>query len=104
MEAWAIARMDLGLAEDEWLGMTPRQVQALQEARLTGLQREEWLFGMVATEVANGSFYRRDKPVRPETFMLHPYVDLQTSAKSPIEKLVDQLATLNNAVRVDKIP
>lgn len=45
-EAYASARVDLGLTEDEWLGMTPRVLQALFKRRAEAMKREAILHGM----------------------------------------------------------
>jgi hypothetical protein len=44
--AYATARIDLGLSEAEWLGMTPVVLQALFKRRLDAMRREEILHGM----------------------------------------------------------
>lgn len=71
MEAWAIARIDLGLTDDEWLDMTPRQVHALRRRQEQKMQREELLVGIIASTSANYSFCRPDPPLEPGAFMLH---------------------------------
>ncbi len=72
MDAWAIARYDLELTDEEWLEMTPRQLQALRSRHLHAQQREELLMGIVASTTANFSFCRPERPLTPEQFMLHP--------------------------------
>lgn len=84
--------------------MTPRMAYALQCRHLLKLQREEWLFGVVATEVANGSFNRRKKNVDPEYFMLHPPESRQKDAAATNDDFLAQLEKLPGAVRVDTIP
>jgi hypothetical protein len=72
LEAWAAARVELGLTDEEWLEMTPRQLHALKEARLEQMQREELLVCNVAAEVANaGGRWVRDHAVDAEFFMIH---------------------------------
>ena len=71
LEAWAAARVELGLSDEEWLNMTPRQLHALRAVRLEGMQREELLVGMVAAEAANAGHWVRDRAVNAEFFMLH---------------------------------
>jgi len=46
-QAYAMARVDLGLTEGEWLSMTPRVVQELFRRRLELMKREESLHGIV---------------------------------------------------------
>ena len=72
MEAWAIARHDLGLATEEWLAMTPRMIHALRKQRLEQMQREELMIGIIASTTANFSISAPKQPIRAEAFMLHP--------------------------------
>ena len=73
MDAWAIARHDLGLSSEEWLEMTPRQVHALLKRQVVEWQREELLVGIIASTTANFSFCRPTEPLEAESFMRHPY-------------------------------
>jgi hypothetical protein len=68
-----MARIDLGLSDDEWLDMTPRQFAALRIRQMQKMQREELLVGILASSTVNSGFCRPDKPVSPESFMLHPF-------------------------------
>lgn len=68
-----MARIDLGLSDDEWLDMTPRQFAALRIRHIQKMQREELLVGIMASTSANFSFCRPDRPISPESFMLHPF-------------------------------
>lgn len=51
--------------------MTPRQVAALRIRHLYKMQREELMFGIVASTSANFGFCRPDRPLAAESFMLH---------------------------------
>lgn len=53
--------------------MTPRQVYALRLRQEQKMQREELLVGILASTFANFSFCRPDRPIKPESFMLHPF-------------------------------
>jgi hypothetical protein len=91
-EAWAAARYDLKLSDDEWLDMTPRQVAALENARIEQMQREELLIGVLAATFENFSFYAPKKSVSPETFMLHK---LPPEPELPIgDQIMKQMAKL----------
>lgn len=68
-----MARIDLGLSDDEWLDMTPRQFAALRIRHMQKMQREELLVGILASSTVNSGFCPQDKPVRAESFMLHPF-------------------------------
>lgn len=71
LEAWASARQDLGLSDEAWLDMTPRQVHALRAVQLQQMQREELLVGIVASTMANFGFRSPTKAISAESFMLH---------------------------------
>ena len=73
MDAWAMANHDLGLSDQEWLDMTPRQVHALRKRQLERLQREEVLVGIIAATAANFGFCRPKRPLRADSFMIHPF-------------------------------
>jgi hypothetical protein len=73
MEAWAIARFDLGLSDEEWLGMTPRHLHALRLRQEQKMQREELLVGIISSTVANNGFRDHKRTITPESFMLHPF-------------------------------
>lgn len=51
--------------------MTPRQVAALRIRHLYKMQREELMFGIVASTSANFGFCPPVPPRTPESFMLH---------------------------------
>lgn len=70
---WASAREEMRLGDEEWLEMTPAQVEALRESRLRQMQREELLVGLVASTVANFGFRAPSRAMRAESFMLHPF-------------------------------
>ena len=52
--------------------MTPRMLHALRKRQIEQFQREELLVGIISATSANFSFCRPDKPLSPESFMLHP--------------------------------
>lgn len=83
LDAWAEAtsRDGLGLSEEQWLDMTPRQTGALQKLRMDQMQREEMLVGILASTVANYGYCRPDKPRSAESFMIHP---LPEAAEEPV--------------------
>jgi hypothetical protein len=53
--------------------MTPRQIHALRIRQEQKMQREELLVGILASSTVNSGFCRPERPVRPESFMLHPF-------------------------------
>jgi hypothetical protein len=72
-EAWANARQILGLSDREWLSYTPRMVQLLSEYHLERIRQTEWMLAQVCSSVVNWSMSAPRSPIRPETFMLHPW-------------------------------
>jgi hypothetical protein len=79
MDVWAGAtsKHGLGLSGDDWLAMTPRQVDALQRVHLEQMQHEELLVGILAAEIVNTSHYRPKQPRTAESFMIHPLPEKQ---------------------------
>jgi hypothetical protein len=73
LRAWAIARIELGVTDAEWLEMTPRQARELSETRLERMQREEVLVGIIASNVANFGPGQPDPPLQATDFMIHPF-------------------------------
>ncbi len=72
-EAWARARFNLNLSDEEWLDSTPRMCGELYRVRLAQMQREELLVGIIAATVENFSPVHPEKIVSPESFMLHKF-------------------------------
>lgn len=78
LDAWAIARGTLGLSNDEWLEMTPRQLNALRKRYVERIQREELLIGLVCSTTANFSFCRPNRMLTARDFMLHQFPEPPT--------------------------
>lgn len=73
MEIWADNRYNLGLAEEEWLAMTPRMVQYLNRERLETVRQRELMLSRVGTTAANfGGMAPKDR-LPEDVLMLHPY-------------------------------
>jgi hypothetical protein len=68
LKAWAEARADLDLGDEEWLDMTPRQVDALYRVRSRQRRRENILIGKLGAAIVNWSG-RAKAPVTPEAFL-----------------------------------
>lgn len=73
LDAWAVAREHHRLSDEAWLEMTPRQFSALQSLRMSQLQREELLVGIIAATTQNFSACHPDKAASAESFMLHKF-------------------------------
>lgn len=94
MDAWAMAssRHGLGLSDDRWLDMTPRQVAALHKVRLEQMQREELLVGIISSTVENFSQCHPEKPVAAVDFMLHKFPAAETEQKITGEYIMAQMS------------
>ena len=73
LEIWACARIELGLTNEEFTDLTPRQFHALRERQIQGLQREELMFSRLTAKVINFSQCRPKEPLRDDYFMLHKF-------------------------------
>lgn len=87
IEAWAIADQDLGLAAEEWLGMTPRMLHALNVRHLEQLRQWELMCGMIIANNANFSACAPEKALAPARFMLHPWPE-EKKADVPIGQIM----------------
>jgi hypothetical protein len=85
IQAWAIARQDLGLSDEEWLAMTPRMVQVLGQQRLERQRETELMFAMIVANTINFSSCHPDKAVLPREFMLHPWPERPERPVSSID-------------------
>jgi len=68
--------------------MTPRQLHTLRKREIERMQREELLVGILASTSANFSFCRPERPLTPESFMLHPIKPEAVEASTPGERLL----------------
>ena len=73
LSAWAIARQDLGLSDEEWLAMTPRMAQALSLQRIERQRELELMVAVLTANTINFSSCHPSKAVLPREFMLHPW-------------------------------
>jgi hypothetical protein len=94
--------LDFGLSSDEFLVMTPAMFDKLAERKLLAHRREDILFGILNTTVANYSFCSPDPLKKPTDFMLHPPashtpqpVTPQQQAEHVRRKLVRMFGTPN---------
>jgi hypothetical protein len=74
INAWAIARYDLGLSDQEWLDSTPRQIDELLKRKTLRSQFVEYLTAVIAATAANAPHWRTTQPREVNEFMkLHPF-------------------------------
>ena len=76
MNAWAEARFDLRLSDEEWLGMTPRMLRALSKRRLESMRFSELLMGIQTAHTVNRSFHAPKQWSTPGSYMPHPYPEV----------------------------
>jgi hypothetical protein len=73
LDAWAKARYDLRLSDDDWLSMTPRMVYALSKRRLESARQFELMVGVLCAHTVNHSFHAPRNSTNPRSYMLHPW-------------------------------
>jgi hypothetical protein len=82
-----MARQDLGLTDDDWLSMTPRQLFALRKRRIEQMQWTELMFSRLTAATYNSGFSRPETPYEQTHFMLHPFKAPQSNGHTPEEEL-----------------
>lgn len=81
IEAWAIARYDLGLSDQEWLDSTPRQIEELRKRRRWRLQYEEYLMAVIASTAANAPHWKPNQQAQARQYMtMYPLEDKAVSS------------------------
>ena len=75
LDAWAEARYDLHLSDDEWQNMTPRMLQALSRRRLRSMRWRELMNAVQCAHTVNHSFRAPQTPSLPNDYMLHDWPD-----------------------------
>lgn len=60
--------MALGLTDDEFYALTPRQYQLLLDRHEERERHSEWMFGVLAATVANFSQGAPEKALQPKDF------------------------------------
>jgi len=73
LNAWAKARFDLRLSDEEWLAMTPRMLHALSLRNLDGMRQRELMLATLCAHTVNSSFHAPRSPTQPSSYMLHPW-------------------------------
>ena len=66
---WAVGRYDLGLTEEEFWHLTPRQFAALMERHEEAQEWEDYRAGVVACTIVNMLKTKGGKTYKPEDFM-----------------------------------
>ena len=73
LNAWAKARFDLRLSDEEWLAMTPRMLHALSKRQLAAMRQRELMLATLCAHTVNSSFHAPRTPTHPSSYMLHPW-------------------------------
>jgi hypothetical protein len=92
--AWRIARVQLRLSSEEWLEMTPRMLHELAAERLTQMQREELLVGIIASTAANFGGSPPKKALTAASFMIHKFEKEEKPRRITGEYIMAQMAKL----------
>lgn len=71
MQTAALARIELGLSESEFLGCTPRYLHALREVSVERMRREELLTGFICEVIVNFSKTKLKKPAKASDWVMH---------------------------------
>ena len=69
MQLWSHARIDLGLTDEEFYDLTPRQIDALSKRFRERTVEQEFLFAQLTTYVVNFSRWPPKEPAGPKDFM-----------------------------------
>ena len=66
---WAVGRYDLGLTEEEFWGLTPRQYRALLDRHEEAQEWQDYRAGVIAATVVNMLKAKGGKTYKPTDFM-----------------------------------
>lgn len=83
--------MHLGLSDDEFFALTPRQFAALIKAKKEQLERNEALVGILAATIGNHSMNPPKKAYVPADFM-----PSQSMNRAPVKKRINRKATADS--------
>jgi hypothetical protein len=72
IEIWAIARARYGLTDEDWLNLTRRQFDALQQATIDSQRPIELMMANLTAHLVNFSFRAPERSVSIDRFLLHP--------------------------------
>jgi len=95
LTAWARARYILRLSDEDWLGMTPRMVHALNQQRLEDMQWQELMMGVLCAHTVNHSFRAPKDPRLPYSYMIHRFPEPPARTLCG-EEIMNVFATLPN--------
>jgi hypothetical protein len=73
-----MGRVVLGLTDQQFFDLTPRQFHLLLDQHRERTKHEEWMVGILAATIANFSGHPPKEPLKPTDFM--------PSARAPEEK------------------
>lgn len=62
LRLWSVGRVDLGLSEDEFWGLTPLEFDTLLKRNNLKLEREDFRAGIIASTIANANRDPKKKP------------------------------------------
>jgi hypothetical protein len=85
MHFWSVARYDLGLSDDDFYALTPRQLDALLKRKKVETSANEFMFAQLTSWVANTGFRTAEKPTAARDFM--PSEWGKTPAKAALKRV-----------------
>jgi hypothetical protein len=80
----------LKLTDDQFLDLTPRQLQLLNDRHKEQTDHEELLAGIIASTLANYSFAGVKKPLVPADFMPSQWAKKKPKKERPNRKRIAQ--------------
>lgn len=72
-ETWAEGRFELGLSDEEWLAMTPRQFHYLRKSAVKTVRHFELIAGQLGAAIKNHSMNPPKKCAQARDFLLHKF-------------------------------
>ena len=84
LDAWARARFDLRLSDEEWLSMTPRMLHALAKRRLESVRQFELMVSILCAHTVNHSFHAPKVWTNPRSYMPHPWPESEATGSARV--------------------
>lgn len=91
---WSVARYDLGMSDDEFWRMTPREFGAVVKRRVFDIERQDYRAALICATLVNINRKKGSRPVRPEAF-LGKKKNADTAA--PWQKILKTVEAMNKS-------
>jgi hypothetical protein len=86
LRLWSTARIDLGLATEEFYALTGRQLDALMRRHLRQVEDGEFMLAQLTAYVVNFSMCRPKEPVAIKDFMPSQWAKQQQAGSNKPQK------------------